>query len=224
MVWRLSCSSILPVAAATTTKEEKTSRLLENNHNETHTHTYIQRSFQFSFIVFARYTDIYIHGILIEISRRLSSISNEFFLFLYLASSSDFLLLLVLVLLLPLVCVLFLAVVVFLRTDTHQAGSRISHFLFFFFSLSLFFFFDFVFSFVRLFFHPIHTIQVRTCITIHRLSSSSSSFSMPLFLPFSPSLSLSPFLSRYIYIMLIDDEHLLSHEISCFLITIKSNH
>jgi hypothetical protein len=37
------------------------------------------------------------------------------------------------------------------------------------------------------------------------------------------SFSSSFFLSRYIYIMLIDDEHLLSYEISCFIITIKSN-
>ena len=66
----LAVESAIAAAATTTTTttEEKASRLLENNHNETHTHTYIQRSLQFSFIVFGRYTDIYIHRILIEIS------------------------------------------------------------------------------------------------------------------------------------------------------------
>ncbi len=101
-----------------------------------------------------------------------------------------------------------LAAVVSLRTNTHQGGSRIPHLPFFFFSA-----FDFVFSFF--FYCPSLPVQFIRY-TYERLYTHTD------FL-LCRSFSSSFFLSRYIYIMLIDDEHLLSYEISCFIITIKSN-
>jgi hypothetical protein len=85
--------------------------------------------------------------------------------------------------------VLLLAAVMFLRIDTHQGGSRIPRL-----SILLFCFFFLVLLSVS--YHLIHTIQIRTCMHIHRLSIVSFFF-----------------LSRYIYIMLINDEHLLFYEI-----------
>lgn len=69
-------------------------------------------------------------------------------------------------------CVLLLAAVMFLRIDTHQGGSRIprlSILLFFSSSFSSFFAFFSLFYCPSSLYHLIHTIQIRTCIHIHRL-------------------------------------------------------